>query len=384
MPMFRLSFPGAGTGPAAFRSAISLQPSSLTRPASGQHVVPHGRLAGVGLFKRRGSEGPPGLVDLRLAADVAGLVRALEYNAPAVVKEAAEAIGHIRQSEGEPASSQAGQTGPELLGALARMSAQADAPLDPTTLLAATDADFATWTLIDTLGQIQCKQAGPVLAAIVADATVSPVRREHAARALGSINGAAAVVPLAQLLRDPRIERAVVIPQEAADLANAAAEALSKLGEAGVSALCSAATADGDVSRRAIQALRSVGPDEPGAATARAAVEAFDVAATAARRSQQAARAAQEASDAAQRRTLFPQAAALADRVGHPEWLTDQGVLAPDSYSGALEACRSLGLGIDEHEEVCDNEMSDVWATVTVDGALITVLGGRRFRDVLY
>lgn len=264
------------------------------------------------------------------------------------------------------------------------MTAQANAPLDPTTLLAATEADFATWTLIDTLGQIQCSQAGPVLVDIVADSAASPVRREHAARALGAIGDAAAIAPLEQFLRDPRIERRVVIPTEAADLADAAAEALSKLGEAGVSALCSCAAADGDVSKRAMQALRLVGPDEPGAPTARAAVEAFDAASAAARHSQQAARVAQERSDATHRRALFRDAAALADRVGHPEWLTDQGVLAPDSYSGALEACRSLGLALEEHEEVCDNETSDVWATVTVDGAPVTVLGGRRFRDVLY
>lgn len=77
------------------------------------------RLADVGLFERRAGKGPPDIFDLRLSGDVGGLVGSLECDAPSVVREAADAIGQIRQGGAEPASSQAGQAGRELLVALA-------------------------------------------------------------------------------------------------------------------------------------------------------------------------------------------------------------------------------------------------------------------------
>jgi len=251
-------------------------------------------------------------------------------------------------------------------------------------LLDAGDADTATWALIDTLGQIRCGEATPVLISVVAGNAASPVRREHAATALGVIGDRSAVEPLDQVLRDPRIERLVVVQGGTVELANAAASALGRLGEAGVLALCADVEIGGDVAGRAIGALRTVERDAPGGTAARATLDAFDARADAADQAQKAEREALRATEIARRRDSFPHAAALADRLGHPEWLTDQGVLRPDSFNGALDKCHSLGLSVEEHEEDVDGDMSDRWATVTVDGAQVTLIGGRGPRDVLY
>jgi len=88
------------------------------------------RLIRVGLFRRRSTNQPATSYDLRLADDVAGLSRALSDNSPAVVRQAAEALGQIHRSAGEPASGEAARTGRYLLATLTRMITRADVPVD--------------------------------------------------------------------------------------------------------------------------------------------------------------------------------------------------------------------------------------------------------------
>lgn len=324
--------------------------------------------------------GPADVATLHLRNDAAGLVRALGDPSPEIVKDAAEAMSSISRQGDTPARTQLAASGPDLLRAYQRLATEISRT-PPTDVIGRTDRAFAQWALVDAMGALGVPEAASFLHALVADPGADVYLRARAAAALGHFPANGNVALLEGLLAPANASRTLV---------EGAIAGLLALGSGGIAAVREAAL---DASRPEVQAATKRALDHERAVQGPAAAVALAILNEEAGARREAERIAAEAREAAQRAAeaerlvAFPAAAKLARLLGHPEWVAGPHLLTPhwaDDYRAGLQALRSLGLTVAEHENVLDDEMAEVWAEVQFEGERFVVHGGRQVREVLY
>ena len=333
------------------------------------------------MLKRLFHSGRPDISLLLQRQDLPGLGQALQDKSLDVVQHAAEAITSLHRQGDEAQRRQAAATAPTLIDAYDRVCGPGGWLFDNAKRVAA-------YALIKALGEIRAAGAGERLMWVANDTAYhDTVDREVAMEALARISGPTIGPWFVSLLDDP-------------DRAPAASFALVALGEEGLSFLrehllrpdrLAAKRPRGDAGN----ALdKTVAAGDIHAAAAEAILAEVDAAEHGAERQRAeerealaALRQAEEREAETKRRQHEELAARLAGRIGSSQWVLPGGTIKPRPtrahYEAALERCRRLGFPVREYEESESNEVSQFWAEVEFEGQVITIDGGRGFRDVM-
>ena len=339
------------------------------------------------LFNRKP---PPSVAEMRVDEDVDGLVRALGDPSPTVVRDAASALGSLHLHGAEASRQHAAAAEPALVAAFMRQQAEIPNLGAAYQMIEQGDRRTAQWAIVDALGTIRASGSTSLLQELVEDPHADAHLRGRAAAALGRIAGDSHF----ELLR-----RTLEASDTPVELAEGAVAGLLAAGDAGAGVI--QRTLAGTKPSDFVAAVKKVLERECAGEYQERAKRLLSASAEEAAW-QAGQRAVWEEAVVAKRIAAFPLTAKLASSLGHPEWTAGENLIrAPGAvgYAEAVEACRSLGLSVEEvetnpevrvlrnvddfgREETAEETTCDLTATVRFEGSPIAITGGVRVRRV--